>query len=138
MRSSGGTNFGFARSVVSRTKLRIACFAGPSFHDGSAVLDVGVSADAETAKKETDKAGRSAKVEIIVRRGTPVCELIGFIFGFLLSRHEQDQPLTESRASRTGSKIVLFGYATPEDRYVACDRGLNRCPLQNMLHLFRP
>src|SRR5277367_6440569 len=113
MRSSGGTNVGLARSVVSRMKSRIVCFAGPSFHDGSAVLDVGVSADAETAKKGADKAGRSAKVEITARRSTPVCELIGFIFGFLQSRHEQDQSLTVSRVSRTGSQIALFGYAIP-------------------------
>ena len=34
MRSSGGTNFGLALSVVVFTKSRIACFAGPSFHEG--------------------------------------------------------------------------------------------------------
>src|SRR5271165_4189378 len=35
MRSSGGTNFGLLLSVVVLTKSRIACFAGPSFHDGN-------------------------------------------------------------------------------------------------------
>src|SRR5271165_6936549 len=35
MRSSGGTNFGLAWSVVTRTKSTMACFAGPSFHEGS-------------------------------------------------------------------------------------------------------
>ena len=35
MRSSGGTNFGLALSVVARTNSTIACFAGPSFHEGS-------------------------------------------------------------------------------------------------------
>ena len=35
MRSSGGTNFGLFLSVVVLTKSRIACFAGPSFQDGS-------------------------------------------------------------------------------------------------------
>ena len=35
MRCSGGTNFGLALSVVTRTKSRIAFFAGPSFQDGS-------------------------------------------------------------------------------------------------------
>ena len=36
MRSSGGTNFGLAGSVVARTKSKIACFAAPSFQEGSA------------------------------------------------------------------------------------------------------
>ena len=35
MRSSGHTNFGLLLSVVVLTKSRIACFAGPSFHDGN-------------------------------------------------------------------------------------------------------
>src|SRR5271165_3706433 len=35
MRSSGGTNFGLPLSVVVFTNSRIACFAGPSFHEGS-------------------------------------------------------------------------------------------------------
>src|SRR5580704_12626650 len=34
MRSSGATNFGLFLSVVVLTKSRIACFAGPSFHEG--------------------------------------------------------------------------------------------------------
>ena len=34
MRSSGGTIFGLAWSVVTRTKSTMACFAGPSFHEG--------------------------------------------------------------------------------------------------------
>src|SRR5208337_2062395 len=35
MRSCGCTYWGLALSVVVFTKLRIACFAGPSFHEGS-------------------------------------------------------------------------------------------------------
>ena len=35
MRSSGGTNVGLAWSVVAATNARIACFAGPSFHEAS-------------------------------------------------------------------------------------------------------
>src|SRR5690242_21411274 len=35
MRSSGGTKFELAWSVVVRTNSMIACFAGPSFHDAS-------------------------------------------------------------------------------------------------------
>ena len=35
IRSSGGTNLGLALSVVVLTKSRIACFAGPSFHEGN-------------------------------------------------------------------------------------------------------
>src|SRR5208283_1786831 len=35
MRFSGGTNFALLLSVVVLTKWRIACFAGPSFHEGN-------------------------------------------------------------------------------------------------------
>src|SRR5438045_9507501 len=35
MRSSGGTKFGPPVSVVALTKSTMACFAGPSFHEGS-------------------------------------------------------------------------------------------------------
>ena len=35
MRSSGGTNLELALSVVAFTKSTIACFAAPSFHEGS-------------------------------------------------------------------------------------------------------
>src|SRR5664279_2071882 len=34
MRCSGGTKDGLAGSVVTLTKVTIACFAGPSFHEG--------------------------------------------------------------------------------------------------------
>src|SRR4029453_11034150 len=36
MRASGGTNFGLDWSVVACTNSRMAFFAGPSFHEGSA------------------------------------------------------------------------------------------------------
>src|ERR1700733_12368094 len=70
MRSSGGTNFGLARSVVSRTKSRIACLADPSFHDGNGPLEA-VSADAETDKGGADRAGSNANVVSRVRRSMP-------------------------------------------------------------------
>src|SRR5262245_22076199 len=35
IRSDAGTNLGLAWAVVSFTKVTMACFAGPSFHDGS-------------------------------------------------------------------------------------------------------
>ena len=38
MRSSSGTNFAPPASVVTRTKSTMACFAGPSFHEGSGSL----------------------------------------------------------------------------------------------------
>ncbi|MFY9952861.1 hypothetical protein [Bradyrhizobium sp.] len=84
MRSAGGTNFGFAGVVVSRTKSRIACFAVPSFHDGSAPLDVVVYAEAEMDKKGADNVGRNAKVEMRARRSMLADGSIGFIFGFSL------------------------------------------------------
>jgi hypothetical protein len=40
MRSSGGTKSLLDRSVVARTKSKIACLACPSFHDGSGWIDV--------------------------------------------------------------------------------------------------
>src|SRR5262245_33689563 len=52
MRSSGGTNFGLALSVVARTKSTIACFAGPSFHDGKG--SVWAYASATTNRKKND------------------------------------------------------------------------------------
>ena len=55
MRSSGGTNFGLARSVVALTKSRIACFAGPSFHDPNALSWV-VCASAIPVSGIADKA----------------------------------------------------------------------------------
>jgi hypothetical protein len=39
MRSGMGTNFGLPWSVVSLTKVAIACLAGPSFHEGSGSSD---------------------------------------------------------------------------------------------------
>src|ERR1700722_13391253 len=70
MRSSRGTNFGLARSVVSRTKSRIACLADPSFHDGNGPLEA-VSADAEMDKGGADTAGSNANVVSRVRRSMP-------------------------------------------------------------------
>jgi len=80
MRSSGGTNFGLVDSVVARTKSRIACFAGPSFHAGSRAL--GVCAEAELDKKGADKVGRNAKVETRARRSILADGSVGFILDF--------------------------------------------------------
>src|ERR1700722_468929 len=79
MRSSGGTNFGLARSVVSRTKTRIACLADLSFHDGNGPLEA-VSADAETNKGGADKAGSNANVVSRVRRSMPERGMFLFTF----------------------------------------------------------
>ena len=38
MRASGGTNFGFALSVVACTNSMMAFLAGPSFHEGRGSL----------------------------------------------------------------------------------------------------
>ena len=46
----------------------IACFAGPSFHEVSAPLEVVVCADAGAVNSGTDKAGSNANAEIRVRR----------------------------------------------------------------------
>jgi hypothetical protein len=68
MRSAAGTNFGLAWSVVSFTKVVIACFAGPSFHEGSGSPDVADCACEETGMNCDDKAGSTANVESRARR----------------------------------------------------------------------
>src|ERR1700755_1199248 len=82
MRSSGSTNFGLAGSVVSRTKLRIACLAEPSFHEGNMPLEA-VSADAETGKDSADRAGSKASVESKVRRSMPGRRIVSFMVRLL-------------------------------------------------------
>jgi hypothetical protein len=81
MRSSEGTNFGLARSVVSHTKSRIACLADPSFHDGNGPLEA-VWADAKADKAGADEAGSNANVVSKVRRSMPERRMASFMFGF--------------------------------------------------------
>ena len=81
MRSSGGTNFGFALSmVVACTNATSACLAGPSVHDGSAPPGGTVCADAETEKSGANHAGSTANVESRARRLTPKEGMLGFMF----------------------------------------------------------
>src|SRR5262245_15756166 len=70
IRSSGGTNLGLPCSVVTRTKSRIACFAGPSFHDARDALDA-VCAWATAGRNVPDRAGSRAKLVTKVRRSIP-------------------------------------------------------------------
>src|SRR6476620_5693424 len=71
MRGSGGTNFARAGYGVTRTKSRIACFAGPSFHDASGDPADVVCACAGVAGHEADRTGRTARLETKVRRSIP-------------------------------------------------------------------
>jgi hypothetical protein len=64
--------------MVARTKSKIACFAGPSFHDGS--NPPGVCAGAETGRSGPDNAGSSANVESRTRRLIPEEGAIDFMF----------------------------------------------------------
>ena len=64
MRSSGGTKLGLARSVVACTKSRIACFAGPSFHEASGV----VCACAAVVPNSVGSAGSAASTPSMKRR----------------------------------------------------------------------
>jgi hypothetical protein len=64
--------------MVARTKSKIACFVGPSFHDGS--NPPGVCAGAETGRSAPDNAGSSANVESRTRRLIPEEGAIGFMF----------------------------------------------------------
>ena len=69
MRSSGCTNVGLAGSVVARMKSRIACFAGPSFHDASGVV---LWAYAVVASRSPGSAGMAASPLSINRRLRPL------------------------------------------------------------------
>ncbi len=64
MRSSGGTKFGLARSVVVFTKSKIACFAGPSFQDASGSF----CANAGAAENSVGNAGIAASTPSMKRR----------------------------------------------------------------------
>src|SRR5208282_6811017 len=66
MRSAGGTKLGPPSVVVVLTKSTIACFACPSFHEGSG--SPAASACAETEKSGADKAGNAAIVLSKARR----------------------------------------------------------------------
>src|SRR6516165_7467582 len=81
MRCSGGTNFGLERSVVTRTKSMIACFAGPSCHEANGSPCV-TCARADEDSSVPVKAGRSARLEARLRRLTlnDDDELSDFIF----------------------------------------------------------
>jgi hypothetical protein len=68
-----------ARSVVTRTKSKIACFAAPSFHEGSGLPGVTVCADAEKGNIAPQIVGIIAKAESIVRRLNP--ERLGDMVG---------------------------------------------------------
>ena len=56
-----------AKQWVERTKSKIACFAGPSFHDGSKPPGVAVRAGAETGRSGPDNAGSSARASRAAR-----------------------------------------------------------------------
>ena len=75
-----GPRIGLDRSVLTRTKCKIACFAGPSFQDGSTPLDV--CAGAETGRSGPHNAGSNASIESRTRRLTPEEGAIEFIFDF--------------------------------------------------------
>src|SRR5215831_505781 len=67
--------------MAERTKSKIACFAGPSFHEGSKPPPgVAVCAKAKTGRSGPDNAGRSASVESRTRRSIPEEGAIGCMF----------------------------------------------------------
>src|SRR5262245_7849313 len=68
MRSSGGTNFGLALSVVARTNSTIAVLAAPSFQDGSGSFrGIVCAAKARLAVMTIAKANRIRTRGFIVR-----------------------------------------------------------------------
>src|ERR1700742_2836207 len=79
IRSSGGTNFELAWSVVARTKSRIARLAGPSFHElneSPGGTCVWASAGWETLAN----VGSHARPKSSPRRLIAYSELLDFIF----------------------------------------------------------
>src|SRR5262252_4165594 len=68
MRSSLGTNFGLDGSVVDCTKAVIACFAAPSFQDGSGSA---LWAHPDVRKIGVESSGNAATVESTERRLMP-------------------------------------------------------------------
>src|SRR3954447_18680185 len=88
MRSSGRTWLGLDGSVVERTKSRIACFARPSFQDGSRPSDVTVCAEAETGRSSPDIADSSTgAVASRPRRLIPEEGGLGFMLNPFETRH---------------------------------------------------
>ena len=67
--------------MVARTKSKIACFAGPSFHDGSRPPGAAVCAGADAERNGADKAGSIANVESRTRRLIPEDRMVGFMLG---------------------------------------------------------
>jgi hypothetical protein len=66
--------------VVVRTKSKIACFAGPSFQDGSKSPALAVCASADMETSGADNAGSNASVESRARRLMPEEDAIGCMF----------------------------------------------------------
>jgi hypothetical protein len=77
MRSAGGTKFDEPSRVTVATKLRIACFTAPSFHEGSVPPVVTVCADAEIGRSVPESPGNIAKAESSVRRLNPEKTVLG-------------------------------------------------------------
>src|SRR5262249_46237350 len=76
---------GLDRSVVTRTKSKIACFAGPSLHDGSKSPAIAVCASAEKETSGADNAASNASAESRARRLTPEEGAIEFMFDPVLA-----------------------------------------------------
>src|SRR5271170_8164287 len=103
MRSSGGTNFGLAGSVVTRTKSRIACFAGPSFHEANGSDGKGPCAGGPpgncacaAARRSPDSTTGAANHESRMRRRlTTGRGMIGFMFDLPKKQIETEYRLPE-------------------------------------------
>src|SRR6516164_2303001 len=96
IRSAVGTNFGLPWSVVSFTKVMIACLARPSFHEGSGSPDVADCAREEMGMSDGEKAGSTANAESTARR-------------LILKRCEYDFISGASRLPAMPEPTVAFG-----------------------------
>src|SRR3954471_703356 len=81
--------------MVARTKSMIACLAAPSFHDGSAPLDVAVWAGADAGNRGTDRAGSNAKLASSARRSMPGQGAVRLIIEFLGRRTDAARSMRE-------------------------------------------
>src|SRR5271154_1642416 len=100
IRSCGGTKLEVERSVVTRTKSRIACFAGPSFQAASGVPDgagarvVGVCASALVAPRITGIAGAAARSLSRGRRlGLSEDDIMAFLLSLTFEGVETGGPI---------------------------------------------
>src|SRR5262245_48931052 len=118
--------------MVARTKSKIACFAGPSFHDGNRPTDGANCADADRGPSAADIAGSIANVESKTRRLIPEGLSSGFTLASFTLR--DDTLVAGQRIPQLFHGLVCmphrlfcfsgFGVRTPQGAPAFSDHGL--------------